>query len=111
MLEQKESEHLQQAIDKLAAETKSTPLTHESWEVVDSLRETMRVRAEESLMAASKAQDALDRLGEDRSKTRRRSRLSGATSSNRKLLKSLRKLSKSGRFWQRRRSCRRNCNS
>ncbi len=33
-----------------------------------------------------------------RSKTRRRSRLSGATSSNRKLLKSLRKLSKSGRF-------------
>jgi hypothetical protein len=98
VLEQKESQDLQQAIDKLAEETKTTPLTHESWEVVDSLRETMRVRAEESLMAASKAQDALERLASDADQSR-----SSLTSERRDQLEqeaveSLRKLSKDGRF-------------
>jgi hypothetical protein len=98
VLEQKESQDLQQAIDKLKAENKTTPLTHESWEVVDSLRESMRVRAEESLMAASKAQDALERLAADADKS------SSSLSAERKeqleqeAIESLRKLSKDGRF-------------
>jgi hypothetical protein len=98
VLEQKESENLQQAIDKLAAETKSTPLTHESWEVVDSLRETMRVRAEESLMAASKAQDALDRLGEDAKQNASSLSAERRDQLEQEVAESLRKLSKSGRF-------------
>ncbi|HEV8003486.1 MAG TPA: hypothetical protein VGP63_26725 [Planctomycetaceae bacterium] len=98
VLEQKESQDLQQAIDKLTEETKTTPLTHESWEVVDSLRETMRVRAEESLMAASKAQDALERLAADADPSH-----SSLTSERRdqleqEAIESLRKLSKDGRF-------------
>jgi sulfur relay (sulfurtransferase) DsrC/TusE family protein len=98
VLEQKESENLQQAIDKLAAETKNTPLTHESWEVVDSLRETMRVRAEESLMAASKAQDALDRLGEDAKQNASSLSAERRDQLEQEVAESLRKLSKSGRF-------------
>jgi hypothetical protein len=98
VLEQKESENLQQAIDKLAAETKSTPLTHESWEVVDSLRETMRVRAEESMMAASKAQDALDRLGEDAKQNASSLSAERRDQLEQEVAESLRKLSKSGRF-------------
>lgn len=98
VLEQKESENLQQAIDKLAMETKSTPLTHESWEVIDSLRETMRVRAEESLMAASKAQDALDRLGEDAKQNASTLSAERRDQLEQEVAESLRKLSKSGQF-------------
>jgi hypothetical protein len=98
VLEQKESQDLQQAIDKLSEEVKTKPLTHESWEIVDSLRETMRVRAEESMMAASKAQDALERLAADADKSH-----SSLTSESRdqleqEAIESLRKLSKDGRF-------------
>ncbi|HET6324962.1 MAG TPA: hypothetical protein VFG04_09700 [Planctomycetaceae bacterium] len=98
VLEQKEAQDLQQAIEKLTEETKTTPLTHESWEVVDSLRETMRVRAEESLTAASKAQDALERLAADVDPSH-----SSLTSERRdqleqEAIESLRKLSKDGRF-------------
>jgi hypothetical protein len=98
VLEQKESQDLEQAIAKLTEETKTTPLTHESWEVVDSLRETMRVRAEESLMAASRAQDALERLAADADPNH-----SSLTSERRdqleqEAIESLRKLSKDGRF-------------
>jgi hypothetical protein len=98
VLDQKESQDLEQAIDKLAAETKTTPLTHESWEVVDSLRETMRVRAEESLMAATKAQDALERLAADAEKTQSSLTAERREQLEQEAIESLRKLSKDGRF-------------
>ncbi|HEV8070677.1 MAG TPA: hypothetical protein VGP76_23380 [Planctomycetaceae bacterium] len=98
VLEQKESEDLQQAIDKLKEETKTTPLTHESWEVVDSLRETMRVRAEESMMAASKAQDALERLAADADKSQSSLSAERRDQLEQEAIESLRKLSKDGRF-------------
>jgi len=98
VLEQKESQDLQQAIDKLRAETKTTPLTHESWEVVDSLRETMRVRAEESMMAASKAQDALERLAADADKSQSSLSAERRDQLEQEAIESLRKLSKDGRF-------------
>ena len=65
VLDQKESKDLERAIEKLREDTKDAPLKHESWEVVDSLRETMRVRTEDSLMAASKAGNALGSLTAD----------------------------------------------
>jgi hypothetical protein len=98
VLEQKESQDLQQAIDKLKEETKMTPLTHESWEIVDSLRETMRVRAEESLMAASKAQDALQRLAADGDKSGSSMSVERRDQLEQEVMESLRKLSKDGRF-------------
>jgi hypothetical protein len=98
VLEQKESQDLQQAIDKLREETKTTPLTHESWEVVDSLRETMRVRAEESMMAASKAQDALERLSADADKSQSSLSAERRDQLEQEAIESLRKLSKDGRF-------------
>jgi hypothetical protein len=98
VLEQKESQDLQQAIDKLTAETKTTPLTHESWEVVDSLRETMRVRAEESMMAASKAQEALDHLAADAKQNQSAMSAERRDQLEQDAMESLRKLSKDGRF-------------
>jgi hypothetical protein len=98
VLEQKESQDLQQAIDKLREETKTRPLTHESWEVVDSLRETMRVRAEESMMAASKAQDALERLAADADKSQSSLSAERRDQLEQEAIESLRKLSKDGRF-------------
>jgi hypothetical protein len=98
VLEQKESQDLQQAIDKLKEETKTTPLTHESWEVVDSLRETMRVRADESLMASSKAQDALERLAADADKSQSAMSAERRDQLEQEVMESLRKLSKSGQF-------------
>ena len=94
----KSREDLQQAIDKLKEETKTTPLTHESWEVVDSLRETMRVRAEESMMAASKAQDALERLAADADKSQSSLSAERRDQLEQEAIESLRKLSKDGRF-------------
>jgi hypothetical protein len=98
VLQQKESQDLQQAIDKLAEETKTSPLTHESWEIVDSLRETMRIRAEESLMAASKAQDALERLAADADKSQSSLTTERRDQLEQEAVESLRKLSKDGRF-------------
>jgi hypothetical protein len=98
VLEQKESQELQQAIDKLTEETKTTPLTHESWEVVDSLRETMRVRAEESMMAASKAQNALERLADDAGQSHSAMTAERREQLEQEAIESLRKLSKDGRF-------------
>jgi hypothetical protein len=98
VLEQKESQDLEQAIDKLREETKTTPLTHESWEVVDSLRETMRVRAEESLMAASKAKDALERLAADADKSQSSLTAERRDQLEQEAIESLQKLSKGGHF-------------
>jgi hypothetical protein len=98
VLDKKEAEQLKDAIEKLAQESKGAPLTHESWEVADSLRDKMRVRAEEAMSAASKARDALDALSADLSK------LGGTLTAERReqlqaeALESLRKLSKEGKF-------------
>jgi hypothetical protein len=62
VLEEEEKEKLREEIDKLAEETKTTPLTHEKWEIVDHLRETMRVRIDTSALTVSKAQSALTEL-------------------------------------------------
>jgi len=98
VLERKEAEELKDAIQKLADETKDAPLTHESWEVVDALRDKMRVRTEDSLMSVSKAHDALESLSADASKP------DGAMTAERReqleneVQETLRKISKSGKF-------------
>src|SRR5690606_17348178 len=57
VLEEEEQEKLKDEINKLAEETRHTPLTHEKWETVDALREQMRARVE--TLAAT-----FDKLGE-----------------------------------------------
>lgn len=98
VLERKEAEDLEQAIEKLAEETKTAPLTHESWEIVDSLRDKMRVRTEDSLMAASKARDALQSLDADATKNGEAMTAERRAQLEQEATESLRKLSKSGKF-------------
>jgi len=98
VLEQKEAEQLQEAIQKLADGSKEAPLTHESWEVVDALRDTMRVRAEDALTAAAKAGDALQSLAHDATKNGETLTAERREQLEKEATESLRKLSKSGRF-------------
>ncbi len=62
VLEEEEKEKLREEIEKLTEETKEVPLTHEKWEVVDHLREQMRLRVDTSALTISKAQSALSEL-------------------------------------------------
>jgi hypothetical protein len=62
VLAEEEKEKLREEIEKLADETKQTPLTHEKWETVDALREQMRTRLESSSLTFSKALDAVSAL-------------------------------------------------
>jgi hypothetical protein len=98
VLEAKEAEELKQAIQKFAQEAKDAPLTHESWEVVDALRDKMKVRAQDSFMAATQARDAVGTLSADALKdgallsAERREQL------QQDAFESLRKMSKAGKF-------------
>ncbi len=58
VLEEEEKKQLQEEIQKIAEETRETPLTHEKWETVDALRERMKVRLESASMIALQAGDA-----------------------------------------------------
>jgi hypothetical protein len=65
VLEEKERKQLEEEISKLTEETKKNPLTHEKWEIVDSLRERMRVRLDSAALEAAKARDATGLLSKD----------------------------------------------
>ncbi|VAX38440.1 hypothetical protein MNBD_PLANCTO02-1450, partial [hydrothermal vent metagenome] len=46
VLEEEEKKELRKEIEKLAAETKNQPLTHEKWETVDALQQRLQMRLE-----------------------------------------------------------------
>jgi hypothetical protein len=58
VLDEEEKQQLREEIEKIAEETRETPLTHEKWETVDALRERMKVRLESASMIALQAGDA-----------------------------------------------------
>ena len=58
VLDEEEKQQLKEEIEKIAEETRETPLTHEKWETVDALRERMKVRLESAAMIALQASDA-----------------------------------------------------
>jgi len=62
VLEEQEQEKLDEEIQKLAEDTKRSPLTHEKWETVDSLRERMQMRLDSSARSLDKALSAIDSL-------------------------------------------------
>jgi hypothetical protein len=59
VLAQEETEELQAEIEKLKQETKFSPLTHEDWAAVDTLRETMQIAAESRRNQMSQAASAI----------------------------------------------------
>ncbi len=59
ILEEEEKQELQEEIEKLAEESKKTPLTHEKWETVDALRQKMLYRLDTKSMAVDKARSAV----------------------------------------------------
>jgi hypothetical protein len=58
VLDEEEKQQLKEEIEKIAEETRETPLTHEKWETVDALRERMKIRLESAAMIALTASDA-----------------------------------------------------
>lgn len=58
ILDEEEKKELREEIEKIAEETRETPLTHEKWEAVDALRERMQVRLESAAMIALQAGEA-----------------------------------------------------
>ncbi len=58
VLEEKERDKLEEAIQKLQEETEEAPLTHEKWETVDALEQTMRMRLEAAHLDTSAAAEA-----------------------------------------------------
>ena len=62
VLEQQEQEKLDEEIRKLAEDTSRSPLTHEKWETVDSLRERMQMRLDSSARSLDKALSAVTSL-------------------------------------------------
>ncbi len=59
VLADEETEELQAEIEKLKQETKFSPLTHEDWAAVDTLRETMQIAAESRRNQMSQAASAI----------------------------------------------------
>jgi len=62
VLEEKEQEKLDEEIRKLAEDTRRSPLTHEKWETVDSLREQMQMRLDSRSRSLDKALAAVESL-------------------------------------------------
>ena len=62
VLEEKEQEKLDEEIRKLADDTRRSPLTHEKWETVDSLREQMQMRLDSTARSLDKALAAVESL-------------------------------------------------
>ena len=67
ILDEQEKQKLHEEIERLAAETREMPLTHEKWETVDALRERMKVRIESAAMLSSQAGAAAALLSESNS--------------------------------------------
>lgn len=61
-LEEDEKEELQEEIEKLIEETKDAPLTHERWEMLDSIEQRLRLRLDEAAAAAANAGSAASLL-------------------------------------------------
>jgi len=62
VLDEKEQEKLDEEIRKLADDTRRSPLTHEKWETVDSLREQMQMRLDSTARSLDKALAAVESL-------------------------------------------------
>jgi len=62
VLAEKEQEKLDEEIRKLAEDTQRSPLTHEKWETVDSLREQMQMRLDSTARSLDKALAAVESL-------------------------------------------------
>ena len=67
ILDEQEKQKLHEEIERLAEETRETPLTHEKWETVDALRERMKVRIESAAMLSAQATSAAALLSESNS--------------------------------------------
>lgn len=64
VLDPEDEKRLREEIEKLAEESRQTPLTHEKWETVDTLREELRRQLDTSTLQVSKARDAAAALAE-----------------------------------------------
>ncbi|QDU36431.1 hypothetical protein Mal4_07170 [Maioricimonas rarisocia] len=61
-LEEEEKEELREEIEKLIEETADAPLTHERWEMLDSIEQRLRLRLDEAAAAAANAGSAASLL-------------------------------------------------
>lgn len=64
VLEPEQEKQLREEIEKLAEESQESPLTHEKWETVDTLRKELRRQLDTSTLQVSKARDAAAALAE-----------------------------------------------
>jgi len=62
VMEEEEKLQLKKEIQKLAEDTRHTPLTHEKWELVDALRKRMQMRLETTSLSIQKALEATQTL-------------------------------------------------
>jgi hypothetical protein len=62
VLEEEEKDELKEELQELIEETQLKPLTHEKWEVVDALRERLRVRVDQAEALSLLASEALEAL-------------------------------------------------
>lgn len=62
VLDEEEKDELQEELQELIEETQLKPLTHEKWEVVDALRERLRVRVDQAEALSLLASEALEAL-------------------------------------------------
>ncbi|MEX2287488.1 MAG: hypothetical protein WD648_10390 [Planctomycetaceae bacterium] len=62
ILEEEEKRELQELVERLQEETRTSPLTHEKWETVDALREKLQLRLEMADATMSKGEAAVAAL-------------------------------------------------
>ena len=121
VLDEEQEQQLREEIAKLAEESQRAPLTHEKWETVDALEQTLRLKLDEATAQADKAADAaallalaatgelenisperLESLEKEVLETLRKLQQSGGLKgAPRELLVQLEKLSKNGQAFQR----------
>jgi hypothetical protein len=120
VLDEEQEQQLREEIAKLAEESQHAPLTHEKWETVDALEQTLRLKLDEATAQADKAADAaallalaaagelenvsperLESLEKEVLETLRKMQQSGGLKGvPRELLEQLERLSKNGRPFQ-----------
>ena len=96
VLEEEEQQQLREQIEKLAKETKQTPLTHEKWETVDALRERLRMRLDTASLTVSKAQNAAMTLAKAAMADARPLSLERIAQLEKHILEALQKLARDG---------------
>lgn len=92
IMDEKEKEELREQIAKLAEESKETPLTHEKWETVDSLRDQLVRQLDSSSFIMAGALDAADALAEASSAAGLEMSPERAAELEKKLLEALQKM-------------------